>query len=120
MLPEDPIADELEKRMKAGGPLRDVLKWAESAYDKEMNRAYRAALAALPASQRALLQASQREWVQFRDREFALMNSLFSSLRQTISLDTPEQLAWLQDRVNLVKERALNLRKYKTNPYRIG
>jgi len=82
---------------------------AEKAWDKELNEAYRDLTGALKGNSLELLRQAQRLWVQQRDREFDLQGELRGELDGTM---------WgpvlFDQRVTHVKNRALQLRAYKS------
>lgn len=81
---------------------------AESAWDRELNAAYRELVGALKGDALEALKQAQRAWVAQRDREFALQGAIRGELDGTM---------WgpiiAGQRVALVKARALQLRAYK-------
>lgn len=82
---------------------------AEAAWDKELNAAYRDLVAALKGKSLETLREAQRAWVAQRDKEHALQASIHEQLQGTM---------WgpvmADQRVTLVKKRALQLRAYKS------
>ncbi len=81
----------------------------EQAWDKELNEAYRELTGVLKGKSLEALRQAQRLWVQQRDKEFDLQGELRGELEGTM---------WgpilFDQRVTLVKNRALQLRTYKS------
>ena len=82
---------------------------AEEAWDRELNAAYRDLVGALKGKSLEALREAQRAWVIQRDKEFALHDTIHEQLQGTM---------WgpvmADQRVTLVKNRALQLRAYKS------
>lgn len=82
---------------------------AEAAWDKELNAAYRELVSSLKGKSLEALREAQRAWVAQRDKEFALQETVHEQLQGTM---------WgpvmADQRVTLVKNRALQLRAYKS------
>ena len=82
---------------------------AETAWDGELNAAYRELVGELKVKPLEALKQAQRAWVAQRDKEYALQETIREQLQGTM---------WgpvLSDqRVTLVKSRTLQLRAYKS------
>ena len=114
----DPIDAEMQKRLDTGKNMTGAVGWGEEQWNRAMNHAYQTALKNLTPKQRSLLQASQRSWVRFRDAEFALIQNFFDHAPSvTASSGNPARLDFGLSRVALVKSRAVQLRRYKANPF---
>lgn len=80
---------------------------AETDWDKELNRAYKALQSKLkPAGQDALKQA-QKAWIAQRDKEFELINAIHAQMDGTMWISV-----MAGKRADVVKERALALQAY--------
>lgn len=82
---------------------------AETAWDGELNAAYRELLGALKGKSLEAAKQAQRAWLAQRDREYALHEAIHEQLQGTM---------WgpvmADQRVTLVKSRAQQLRAYKS------
>jgi uncharacterized protein YecT (DUF1311 family) len=82
---------------------------AEKAWDGELNAGYRELVGALKGKSLEALKQAQRAWVAQRDKEHALHEGIHEQLQGTM---------WgpvmADQRVTLVKNRALQLRAYKS------
>lgn len=80
---------------------------ANTMWDKEMNRIYKELMKKLPEKQKTLLKQSQIQWVKFRDAEFNFISEFYGNFEGTIW-----QNISANKRLNLIKERTLNLQVY--------
>jgi uncharacterized protein YecT (DUF1311 family) len=82
---------------------------AETAWDRELNVAYRDLVGALKGKPLEALREAQRAWIAQRDKEHLLQDAIHGELQGTM---------WgpvmTDQRVSLVKTRALQLRAYKS------
>jgi len=82
---------------------------AEAAWDKELNSAYRDLVRALKGPTLEALKHAQRAWLAQRDKEFELQGAIRGELDGTM---WGPMLA--DQRVTLIKQRAQQLRAYKS------
>lgn len=75
-------------------------------WDSELNAVFRQLYSALPSRQKKALLASQQEWLQFRDKEFQFLNAYFARQGTIWSVIAG------QPKIQLVKDRVLELRNY--------
>jgi uncharacterized protein YecT (DUF1311 family) len=80
---------------------------AYAQWDKELNSNYSVLLRQLPPKDKQLLKAVQKEWIAYRDKEFRLMEQIYSHLEGTMYIP-----AQAHDRLGIVKQRALQLKAY--------
>lgn len=76
-------------------------------WDIELNRIYRDLRGRLKPDGQAALKAAQSEWLGYRDLEFALIDSIYAGFDHTMY--TPMRV---EDRMNIVKNRVLELKSY--------
>jgi uncharacterized protein YecT (DUF1311 family) len=74
-------------------------------WDNELNRAYKALFAKLPASQRRPLQTEQRTWLVKRDAKFRLIDAKYAKQGSMGQVDRRSE------RMEFVRQRALELRR---------
>ena len=108
--PVHPIDKALEECMDkdpSTAGMAGCLGEAYDRWDKELNRAYNDLMRKLkPAGKRAL-RAAQTEWIQYRDKEFALIDVVYSGLDGSMYIPIR-----VSDRVEIVKKRAIELKDY--------
>lgn len=106
--PIDKFLDEcMEKDMSTAG----MVKCINEAYDKwdaELNRIYKLLIKKLDDKSAASLKSAQIEWIAFRDKEFILIDDIYSGLEGTMYI--PMRAA---DRMEIVKKRVLELDAYR-------
>ncbi len=85
----------------------DCTEKAYEAWGKEVEINYLQLMRELSPTGKELLKASQLEWTKFRDKELKLINHM----NQNVS-GSMYRVECAQDRVNLVKDRALELKEY--------
>ncbi|QTA91613.1 Lysozyme inhibitor N-terminal domain-containing protein [Desulfonema magnum] len=76
-------------------------------WDAELNKVYNQLRVSLNPDQQKALKAAQLEWIRYRDLEFRLIDSIYSSLQGTMYKPMRAQ-----DRMDIVKKRALELKLY--------
>jgi len=87
----------------------DCIGDAYAAWDRELNDAYKALMKRLPTPQeKESLKNAQRQWVVWRDAEFAMLDLLYGEFEGTMY--RPMRV---DDRMQIVKARALILRGYE-------
>lgn len=106
--PIDKFLDEcMEKDMSTAG----MVKCINEAYDKwdaELNRVYKLLIKNVDDKSAASLKSAQIEWIAFRDKEFKLIDDIYSKLEGTMYI--PMRAA---DRMEIVKKRVLELDAYR-------
>ena len=106
--PIDKFLDEcMEKDMSTAG----MVKCINEAYDKwdaELNRVYKLLIKNVDDKSAASLKSAQVEWIAFRDKEFKLIDDIYSKLEGTMYI--PMRAA---DRMEIVKKRVLELDAYR-------
>ena len=63
----------------------------------------------MDAKQKAALLAAQRKWIEYRDLEFKFQSALYATMEGTMY-----QPMAVNDRMEVVKKRALDLKSYLT------
>jgi uncharacterized protein YecT (DUF1311 family) len=76
-------------------------------WDKELNKNYNELMNQLRPQGKQVLKAAQREWLEYRDKEFNLIDQIYSQLEGTMYIPMR-----VDDRLQIVKQRALLLKKY--------
>lgn len=85
----------------------ECLSSAANSWDGELNSYYDLLREALDSSEQEALTASQVSWLTYRDREFEFTNHLYGDMLGTIW-----RITSAQRRMNVVKQRALELKTY--------
>jgi len=78
-------------------------------WDNELNKNYSTLLTKLSPDQKTILRASQRQWILYRDSEFKVIDAAYSHVSGTMYIPMR-----VNDRTEIVKDRALQLRSYIT------
>lgn len=76
-------------------------------WDIELNKNYKALTLKMDAKQKAALLAAQRKWIEYRDLEFKTQLSIYETMKGTMF-----QPMIANDRMEVVKKRALDLKNY--------
>ena len=87
--------------------MTDCIFTAAEAWDKELNKNYNKLMAKLDAKGKQTLKAAQLEWIRYRDAEYKLIDAVYFSLEG--SMYVPMRA---EDRLRVVKKRALELSSY--------
>lgn len=98
--------DCMEKDMSTAGMVK-CLNEAYDKYDKELNRLYKILMKGLDEESAKELKSAQLEWIAFRDKEFKLIDAVYSKLEGTMYI--PMRVS---DRVEIVKKRVLDFEAY--------
>jgi len=108
---KDPIDRRFDACVKQDPTTAGMVRCAEEAlraWDEEMNRAYRELQGRLDPGGREALRTAQRAWLAWRDAEFRFIGRLYGSRAGTMYL--PMEVG---RRVDLVRQRTLELRAYR-------
>jgi uncharacterized protein YecT (DUF1311 family) len=87
-----------------------MTKCAYAAYelwDKELNKNYNELMRQLPTNSKQALKTAQKEWLIYRDKEFYLIDQIYSQLEGTMHVPMR-----VNEQVQIVKKRALQLKIY--------
>lgn len=106
----DPIDKQVElcRREHVGSAeARMCIHRARELWDKKIAIVYGELMIKLNPSERTQLVVSQQQWVKYRDEEFKFADAFYSSLGGTMWLDIIAS-----DKLQITKERALQLRGY--------
>ena len=87
---------------------RNCYSNAYGLWDKELNLQYKNLMKRLDANGQKLLKASQASWLKFRDAESKLTDLIVNSKEGTMWLIVGDS-----DRMELIKKRALELKRYR-------
>lgn len=107
---QHPIDIALDKCMDKNPSTQGMVGCLDDAYkkwDAELNKNYKALSLKLNAKQKAALLAAQRKWIEYRDLEFKAQSSVYETMEGTMY-----QPMAINDRLEVVKKRALDLRSY--------
>jgi uncharacterized protein YecT (DUF1311 family) len=105
-----PIDIALDKCMDKNPSTQGTVGCLEEAYkkwDAELNKNYKALTLKMDAKQKAALLAAQRKWIEYRDLEFKAQISVYETMQGTMF-----QPMAVNDRMEVVKKRALDLKNY--------
>lgn len=105
-----PIDKALDACIEKDGSTAGMIQCTDKAYmawDRELNKNYGDLMRRLKGSQQAALKAAQIQWLKYRDSEFKLIDTIYDNLQGTMYL--PMRIS---ERLEIVKQRALNLRNY--------
>lgn len=100
------IEDCMEKDMSTAGMVK-CLNEAYDKYDNELNRLYKILMKGLDEESAKELKSAQVEWIVFRDKEFKLIDAVYSKLEGTMYI--PMRVS---DRIEIVKKRVLDFEAY--------
>lgn len=98
--------DCMEKDMSTAGMVK-CLNEAYDKYDNELNRLYKILIKKLDDDSAKELKSAQLEWIAFRDKEFKLIDAVYSKLEGTMYI--PMRVS---DRIEIVKKRVLDFEAY--------
>ena len=107
-----PIDIALDKCMDKNPSTHGTVGCLDEAYkkwDAELNKNYKALTLKMDAKQKAALLAAQRKWIEYRDLEFKFQSALYATMEGTMY-----QPMAVNDRMEVVKKRALDLKSYLT------
>jgi len=96
----------LEQNQTTAG-MAQCLDQAFTAWDGELNAAYKAAMAGLAPEAKTALRTAQRDWVAFKDAQIAFFRSMLAHQDGTIW-----PLVASRQAIDLVRKRAVELRCY--------
>ncbi|MEZ4903577.1 MAG: lysozyme inhibitor LprI family protein [Spirosomataceae bacterium] len=108
--PNHPIDVALDKCMDKNPSTQGMVGCLEDAYkkwDAELNKNYKALSLKLDTKQKTALLAAQRKWIEYRDLEFKALGSVYETMEGTMY-----QPMIVNDRLEVVKKRALDLKSY--------
>jgi len=109
-----PIDIELQKCLDSKensttqGMTECIIKAADS-WDKELNKNYKTLLGLLTEEQKVKLRESQKQWIKYRDTELDFSKSFYNQMQGTMWIPVAAQT-----RLNLTKQRAIELSNYIT------
>ncbi len=107
---QHPIDIALDKCMDKNPSTHGRIGCLDEAYkkwDAELNKNYKALSLKLDAKQKAALLTSQRKWLEYRDLEFKFQSAFYATMEGTMY-----QPMAVDDRMEVVKKRALDLKSY--------
>lgn len=87
--------------------MSDCIGKAYESWDRELNKNYNKLSEMLRAKERQALKAAQLEWLKYRDAEFKLIDALYDTKEGTMYISMRAE-----DRLRIVKKRALELAAY--------
>ena len=105
-----PIDIALDKCMDKNPSTHGTVGCLDEAYkkwDAELNKNYKALTLKMDTKQKAALLAAQRKWIEYRDLEFKAQLSVYETMQGTMF-----QPMAVNDRMEVVKKRALDLKSY--------
>ncbi|MEI7584129.1 lysozyme inhibitor LprI family protein [Runella sp.] len=105
-----PIDVALDKCIDKNPSTQGMVGCLDEAYkkwDAELNKNYKALTLKMDAKQKAALLAAQRKWIEYRDLEFKAQLSVYETMEGTMF-----QPMIVNDRMEVVKKRALDLKSY--------
>lgn len=76
-------------------------------WDQELNKSYHELMDKLTPQSKQILKNSQREWMKFRDKEFQLIEQIYSQLEGTMYIPM-----LVNSRLVIVKQRTLQLKEH--------
>jgi uncharacterized protein YecT (DUF1311 family) len=101
------LEDCIEKDPSTAGMMRCTSE-AYDKWDKELNKTYNELGRMLDAKGKQDLKTAQLEWISFRDKEFKLIDGIYSHLEGTMYLPMHEN-----SRMQVVRKRTLELQHYR-------
>jgi len=107
---KNPIDIALDKCMDKNPSTQGMVGCLNDAYkkwDAELNKNYKALSLKLNLNQKTALLAAQRKWIEYRDLEFKALVSVYETMDGTMY-----QPMIVNDRLEVVKKRALDLKSY--------
>ena len=96
----------MDKNPSTHGTIGCIVE-AQKQWDAELNKQYKALTLKLTPAQKTALLNAQREWIKWRDLEYKSIDVLYSTMEGTMY-----QPMQLNDKMKVVKNRALELRSY--------
>jgi uncharacterized protein YecT (DUF1311 family) len=96
----------MEKDMSTAGMVKCIYEVQEK-WDAELNRLYKILINGLDEESAKELKSAQLKWIEFRDKEYNLIDKIYSKLEGTMYI--PMRVS---DRMELVKKRVLELEAY--------
>lgn len=96
----------MDKNPSTHGTMNCIVE-AQKQWDAELNKHYKAITLKLTPVQKTALLNAQREWIKWRDLEFKSIDALYSTMEGTMY-----QPMQLNDKMKVVKNRALELKSY--------
>ena len=96
----------MDKKPSTHGTMNCIVE-AQKQWDAELNKHYKAITLKLTPVQKTALLNAQREWIKWRDLEFKSIDALYSTMEGTMY-----QPMQLNDKMKVVKNRALELKSY--------
>jgi uncharacterized protein YecT (DUF1311 family) len=105
-----PIDKKQEDCIRKDPSTINVINCTAKAYESwgnELEKNYLELMQELSPAGKELLKASQLEWIKYRDKELKLLNHMSGNFSGSLY-----RVECAQDRVNLVKDRALELKEY--------
>jgi uncharacterized protein YecT (DUF1311 family) len=107
----DPIDQKVQDLIdKSNGSTSAMVEAAREGYqlwDQELNRVYSELMRKLPSEDQAILRESQQAWIKFRDNDQKLSGEVYGRAQGTVN-----RVLAADERLNLVKDRAVVLRNY--------
>lgn len=107
---QHPIDIALDKCMDKNPSTHGMIGCLDEAYkkwDAELNKNYKALSLKMDTKQKAALLAAQRKWIEYRDLEFMTQKAVYETMQGTMF-----QPMAVNDRMEVVKKRALDLKSY--------
>lgn len=107
---QHPIDVALDKCMDKNPSTHGMIGCLNEAYkkwDTELNKNYKALSLKMDTKQKAALLAAQRKWIEYRDLEFMAQKAVYETMQGTMF-----QPMAVNDRMEVVKKRALDLKSY--------
>jgi uncharacterized protein YecT (DUF1311 family) len=98
--------DEIAKDSTTAGMANASVK-AREKWDAEMNKYYKLLMSILDKKSKEILKTSQKAWVEYRDKEFKNIQNIYTQLQGTMYIPMESQ-----DKTEIVKSRALELKAY--------
>jgi uncharacterized protein YecT (DUF1311 family) len=101
------MEEECLKKDRSTAWMTTCARKAYDAWDKELNRNYDALMKGFNAEEKEVLKIAQKKWLEHRDQEFKLIDAVFDKLQGTMNITLR-----VNERVEIVKQRALKLQNY--------
>jgi uncharacterized protein YecT (DUF1311 family) len=98
--------DCIDKNPSTAGNVQCLDK-AYKEWDGELNKRYKTLNTNLSPKAKAALQVAETQWIKFRDAERAFINQMYTDMEGTMYIPMS-----VQDNVDLVKHRAIQLKQY--------
>ncbi|MCT4648220.1 MAG: DUF1311 domain-containing protein [Carboxylicivirga sp.] len=91
------------------GMSKCIIKAADK-WDKELNKQYKQLMSLLSNEAQTQLRDAQRQWIVFRDKEIELSHQIYTEMGGTMWIPV-----MYETRLNLTKQRTLELKQYVSN-----